>query len=325
MYRKVSALLCGMLLVCSAAHANPTISYPERPIRIVVPFVAGGGGDFIARAWSDKFSDTLKQPVIIENRGGGNTVVGTDLVVKAAPDGYTLLLVSPTISTNPTLLPNLPYKTPEAFAPVGQVITYAMGVAVSSGLPINNVAELVAFAKKNPGKLTTATSGEGSATDLAAELFMAVTDTKITKIPYKGAGQGVLDVASGHVDMLFTGMSQLKPHLDSKRIKLIATSGAERLKSAPDTPTIAEQGYPGFNAVVWWGVLAPAGTPKEIVAKINEALRVSLAQPEVEKRLAVIDGVVAVSSPAEFETFLKKEIATWSKLLRPSDSNKEKK
>ncbi|MDN3987628.1 Bug family tripartite tricarboxylate transporter substrate binding protein [Zwartia vadi] len=325
MYRKVSALLVGMMLSIGAVQAGPADSYPERPIRIVVPFVAGGGGDFIARAWSDKFSETLKQPVIVENRGGGNTVVGTELVTKAAPDGYTLLLVSPTISTNPTLLPNLPYKTPDAFAPVGQVITYAMGLAVSSNLPINNIAELVAFAKKNPGKLTTATSGEGSATDLAAELFMSATGTQITKIPYKGAGQGVLDVASGHVDMLFTGMSQLKPHLDSQRIKLIATSGAERLKSAPDTPTIAEQGYPGFQAVVWWGVLAPAGTPKEIVAKINDALRTSLSQPEVTKRLAVIDGVVAVTKPAEFDAFLRKEIATWSQLLKPSDSNKAKK
>lgn len=324
MYRKISALFCGMLFAWSGAQASPAAHYPERPIRIVVPFVAGGGGDFIARAWSDKLSETLKQPVIVENRGGGNTVVGTELVTKAAPDGYTLLLVSPTISTNPTLLPNLPYKTPESFSPVGQVITYAMGVAVNSGLPINTITDLVAFAKKNPGKLTTATSGEGSATDLAAELFMAATGTQITKIPYKGAGQGVLDVASGHVDMLFTGMSQLKPHLDSKRIKLIATSGAERLASAPETPTIAEQGFPGFQAVVWWGVLAPAGTPKEIVNKINEALRVSLAQPEVAKRLAVIDGVVAVSSPTEFEAFLRKEIATWSKLLKPSESNKAK-
>jgi tripartite-type tricarboxylate transporter receptor subunit TctC len=322
MFKKISALFCGVLLAGSVANASPADRYPERPIRIVVPFVAGGGGDFIARAWSDKLSETLKQPVIVENRGGGNTVVGTELVTKAAPDGYTLLLVSPTLSTNPTLLPNLPYKTPDAFAPVGQVITYAMGLAVSSGLPINNIAELVAYAKKNPGKLTTATSGEGSATDLAAEHFMAATDTKITKIPYQGAGQGALDVASGHVDMLFTGMSQLKPHLDSKRIKLIATSGAERLKSAPETPTIAQQGYPGFEAVVWWGVLAPAGTPKEIVNKINAALRTSLAEPEVTKRLAVIDGVVAVSSPADFEAFLRKEIATWNKLLKPSASNK---
>ena len=151
---------------------------------------------------------------------------------------------------------------------------------------------------------------------------MAATGTKISKIPYKGAGKSALDVASGHVDMLFTGMSQLKPHIDSKRIKLIATSGAERLKSAPDTPTIAEQGYPGFKAVVWWGVLAPAGTSKEIVNQVNEALRVSLSQPEVQKRLAVIDGVVEVSSPAEFDAFLRKEIATWGKLLKSSDSNK---
>lgn len=324
MFVKVFTTLCSLVLASTAVFASTTDSYPERPIRIVVPFVAGGGGDFIARAWSDKFSEALKQPVIVENRGGGNTVVGTELVTKAAPDGYTLLLVSPTISTNPMLLPNLPYKTPESFTPIGQVITYAMGLAATTTAPFNNVQELVAYAKKNPGKLTTATSGEGSATDLAAELFMVATGTQITKIPYKGAGQGVLDVASGHVDFLFTGMSQLKPHLDSKRIKLLATSGVQRLASAPETATIAEQGYPGFQAVVWWGVLAPAGTPAGIAKKINEALRLSLSQPEVAKRLAVIDGVVAVSSPAEFETFLREEIATWKKLLKPSESNKAK-
>jgi tripartite-type tricarboxylate transporter receptor subunit TctC len=313
---------CGLFLLGGTASAGPADNYPDRPVRIVVPFVAGGGGDFIARAWADKLSDVIKQPVIIENRGGGNTVVGTEQVAKAAPDGYTLLLVSPTISTNPTLLPNLPYKTPDAFAPVAQVITYAMGVAVHAGSPIQNIPELVAYAKKNPGKLTTATSGEGSATDLAAELFMEKTGTKITKIPYKGAGQGVLDVASGHVDMLFTGMSQLKPQLDGKRIRLIATSGLERLNSAPDVATIAEQGYPGFEAVVWWAVLAPAGTPSEIIEKINAALKTSLAHPDVGRRLAVIDGVVRVSSPKEFDTFLRSEIETWRRLLKPSASNK---
>ncbi|MEY3740132.1 MAG: hypothetical protein RLZZ192_808, partial [Pseudomonadota bacterium] len=266
-------ILCSALLATHIVWAGPADSYPDKPVRVVVPFVAGGGGDFIARAWADKLSEVIKQPVIIENRGGGNTVVGTEQVAKAAPDGYTLLLVSPTISTNPTLLPNLPYKTPEAFAPVAQVITYAMGVAVYAGSSIQNIPDLVAYAKKYPGKLTTATSGEGSATDLAVELFMEQTGTKMTKVPYKGAGQGVLDVASGHVDMLFTGMSQLKPQLDGKRIRLIATSGLQRLNSAPDIPTIAEQGYPGFDAVVWWGVLAPAGTPAEIIEKINAALK----------------------------------------------------
>ncbi|MFM7012338.1 MAG: Bug family tripartite tricarboxylate transporter substrate binding protein [Betaproteobacteria bacterium] len=313
---------CGLFLLSGMSGAGSADNYPDRPVRIVVPFVAGGGGDFIARAWADKLSDVIKQPVIIENRGGGNTVVGTEQVAKAAPDGYTLLLVSPTISTNPTLLPNLPYKTPDAFAPVAQVITYAMGVAVHAGSPIQNIPDLVAYAKKNPGKLTTATSGEGSATDLAAELFMERTGTKITKIPYKGAGQGVLDVASGHVDMLFTGMSQLKPQLDGKRIRLIATSGLQRLNSAPDVATIAEQGYPGFEAVVWWAVLAPAGTPSEIVEKINAALKTSLAHPDVGRRLAVIDGVVRVSSPKEFDAFLRSEIETWRRLLKPSASNK---
>ncbi len=316
------ALLLSSMIVSAAAGASPADKYPERPVRIVVPFVAGGGGDFIARAWADKLSDVIKQPVIIENRGGGNTVVGTEQVAKAAPDGYTLLLVSPTISTNPTLLPNLPYKTPEAFASVAQVITYAMGVAVHAGSPIQNIPELVAYAKKNPGKLTTATSGEGSATDLAAELFMEKTGTKITKVPYKGAGQGVLDVASGHVDMLFTGMSQLKPQLDGKRIRLIATSGLQRLNSAPDVATIAEQGYPGFEAVVWWAVLAPAGTPPEIIEKINAALKTSLSHPDVGRRLAVIDGVVQVSTPKEFDAFLRSEIETWRRLLKPSASNK---
>ena len=318
---KIAVLLSSLCITVSAA-AGPADKYPERPLRIVVPFVAGGGGDFIARAWADKLSEVIKQPVIIENRGGGNTVVGTEQVAKAAPDGYTLLLVSPTISTNPTLLPNLPYKTPEAFAPVAQIITYAMGVAVHAGSSIQNIPDLVAYAKKNPGKVTTATSGEGSATDLAAELFMAKTDTKITKVPYKGAGQGVLDVASGHVDMLFTGMSQLKPQLDGKRIRLIATSGLQRLNSAPEVPTIAEQGYPGFEAVVWWAVLAPAGTPAEIVEKINVALKTSLAHPDVGRRLAVIDGVVKVTSPKEFDTFLRSEIETWRRLLKPSMSNK---
>ena len=315
-------ILCSALLATHIVWAGPADSYPDKPVRVVVPFVAGGGGDFIARAWADKLSEVIKQPVIIENRGGGNTVVGTEQVAKAAPDGYTLLLVSPTISTNPTLLPNLPYKTPEAFAPVAQVITYAMGVAVYAGSSIQNIPDLVAYAKKYPGKLTTATSGEGSATDLAVELFMEQTGTKMTKVPYKGAGQGVLDVASGHVDMLFTGMSQLKPQLDGKRIRLIATSGLQRLNSAPDIPTIAEQGYPGFDAVVWWGVLAPAGTPAEIIEKINAALKTSLAHPDVGRRLAVIDGVVKVSSPKEFDSFLRAEIETWRRLLKPSVSNK---
>jgi tripartite-type tricarboxylate transporter receptor subunit TctC len=311
------ALLTINYCAPQAFASSASERYPEKPIRIVVPFVTGGGGDFIARAWADKLSETLKQPIIIDNRGGGNTVVGTEIVSKAAPDGYTLLLVSPSIATNPTLLPNLPYKTPGDFTPVGSVITYAMGLGARSDLPANNLPELLALARQSPGKLSIATSGEGSATDMAAELFKSATGADIMIVPYKGAGQGVLDVASGHVDLLFTGMSQLKPHLDSQRIKLIATSGKNRLKSAPNVATIAEQGVTGFEAVVWWGILAPAGTPRDIVDKLNQALATSLAHPDVEKRLAIIDGEVRLSSPDEFDHFLRQEIIRWGTLLKP--------
>ncbi len=312
---------CVLTLICAmtSVYAQPnTSAYPEKAIRIVVPFVAGGGGDFIARAWADKLSETLKQPVIIDNRGGGNTVVGTDIVAKAAPDGYTLLLVSPSIATNPTLLPNLPYKTPEDFTPVGSVITYAMGLGARSTLPSKSLQDMLSYARQHPGQLAMATSGEGSATDLAAELFKSATGADILIVPYKGAGQGVLDVASGHVDLLFTGMSQLKPHLDSGRIKLLATSGRNRLKSAPEIPTISEQGVADFEAVVWWGILAPAGTPDGIIQKLNAALAKSLSHPDVTKRLAVIDGEVRLSSSKEFELFLNDEIKKWGKLLKPS-------
>ncbi len=316
---RVLSLVCIIISLTSASvqAATPADRYPEKAIRIVVPFVAGGGGDFIARAWADKLSENLKQPVIIDNRGGGNTVVGTEIVSKAAPDGYTLLLVSPSIATNPTLLPNLPYKTPEDFTTVGLVITYAMGLGARSTLAANTINELLALARQQPGTLSVATSGEGSATDMAAELFMSATGVDFMLVPYKGAGQGVLDVASGHVDLLFTGMSQLKPHLDSQRIKLLATSGQRRLKSAPDIPTIAEQGVSGFEAIVWWGILAPAGTPPAIIDKLNRALATSLAHPDVEKRLAIIDAELRMSTPAEFDQFLRAEILRWATLLKP--------
>jgi tripartite-type tricarboxylate transporter receptor subunit TctC len=311
--------LCLLVVgMCGAsALADASENFPNKAVRIVVPFAAGGGGDFIARAWADKFSETIKQPVIIENRGGGNTVVGTDVVAKAAPDGYTLLLVGASIATNPALIEKLPYKTPDDFTPIGTVITYAMGFAARANLPANNVQELLALIQAK-GPLSIATSGDGSATALANELFKGATGAQLMAVPYKGAGPAAIDVASGHVDLLFTGMSQLKPHLDTGRVKLLATSGLNRLASAPDVPTIAEQGVSDFEAVVWWGILAPAKTPTAIVNKLNQALAVSLGHPDVLKRLAVIDGEVRLSTPAAFEKLLNDEIMRWTKLYKPT-------
>ena len=322
MFKKLFASVALAALLPVQAQVTSADNYPDRPIKIVVPFSAGGGGDTIVRSWSQELSETLKQPVIIDNKGGGGTVIGTQNVASSAPDGYTVLFVSQAIAVNPFIRDKMPYQTPESFAPVAKLITYAMGFAATADRPYNNVQELVAYAKKNPGKLSIATSGEGSATDIAAGQFMLATGTELTKVPFKGAGEAAASVASGHVDLIFTGMSQLKPLLDGKRIKLIATSGEQRMKSAPAVPTIAEQGYPGFNAVVWWGMLAPAGTPPAVINKLNQALRASLSKPAVSKRLEVIDGVVQVSTPAEFESFIKSEMAIYQKLLaKPAKSN----
>ncbi|MDO9436796.1 tripartite tricarboxylate transporter substrate binding protein [Hydrogenophaga sp.] len=300
-------------LACAAADP-----YPNKPIRIVVPFAPGGSGDFIVRTMSDRFAAAIKQSVVVENRGGGNTVTGTEYVARSAPDGYTLLFASTALSTNPSLVPNLSYRTPEDFAPVAQVISYPFVLAARNNLEVNNIPELIAYAKKNPGAITASTSGDGSGAHLATALLKEAAGIDLLTIPYKGAGPAMTDVAAGHVDMTFTGMSQVKPFSDSKKVKILATSGINRMSSAPDVKTIAEQGLPGFNAVVWWGMLAPAGTPKEIVDKINQALKVSLADPEVEKRMAIIDGEVRVSTPQEFEKLIRDEVVRWKRLIKPS-------
>lgn len=289
--------------------------YPSRTIKIVVPFAAGGGGDFVARSFVDKFSDALKQSVVIENKGGGNTVVGTEIVSKAPPDGYTLGLVSTSFATNPTLMAQMPYRTPEDFAPISLVITYPFGLAAKLGLEANTVQEILAYAKKNPSRLSIATSGDGSGSHLAALMFQEALGSDVVMVTYRGAGPAINDVAAGHVDLLFTGMSQIKPLADAKRLKIIGSSGLNRIQSQPQVKTIAEQGIKGFNAVVWWGMLAPPGTPKEIVEKLNAALRVALNQAEVSKRLEVVDGEISPSSPQEFEQMIKMEVLKWKKLL----------
>jgi tripartite-type tricarboxylate transporter receptor subunit TctC len=312
LFKKITFSLFLLLTIGTSFAADP---YPNKPIRIIVPFAAGGGGDFLVRAWSEKFSEALKQPVIIENRGGGNTTVGTEAVARAAPDGYTLLFVSTSLSTNPTLMASLPYKTPEDFSPISMVVSYPFGLAARSTLPANNMGEIIEYAKKNPGKVTIANSGDGSASHLAALMLEEATGTDMTTIAYRGAGPAITDVAAGHVDLTFTGMSQIKPFMDNKRVKLIASSGSKRLLSNPDVKTISEQGVKDFNSFVWWGLLAPAGTPKEVIDKVHQALKISVTSPDVVKRFNSTDAEVRLSSPQEFEQFLRDEIVRWKKLL----------
>lgn len=316
------SLLLGALMLGHAFSVSANTDYPNRPVRIVVPFAPGGGGDFIVRTWSERLAQVLKQPVVVENRGGAGTVTGTEYVARAAPDGYTLLFTSTALATNPTLIPGLRYRTPEDFAPVGLVITYPFVLAARSDFPHNTVPELIAFASKNPDKVSISNSGEGSGSALAATLFREATGVQMLTVSYKGAGPAIADVAAGHVDLTFTGMSQVKPFLDGKKVKVLGTSGLNRMASAKQVKTIAEQGVPGFNSVVWWGMLAPAGTPKDVIAKLNAALKTTLADPAIVERLAVIDGEVEVSTPDAFEKLIRDELTRWGRLLKPTDAAK---
>ena len=308
----MSLTLFTSLISHNAFAADP---YPNHAIRVVVPFAPGGGGDFIARSFADKLSEVLAQPILIDNKGGGNTVVGTELVSKAVNDGYTLGLVSTSLATNPSLMPQMPYKTPEDFAPISLVITYPFGLAARLGLGVSNVTELINYARLNPGRLSMATSGDGSGSHLAALMLQEALGSPLVMVTYRGAGPAINDVAAGHVDLLFTGMSQIKPLADAKRLRILASSGINRIQSESDVKTIAEQGFKGFNAVVWWGVIAPAGTPSAIVDKLNAALKVALARPVVSKRLQVVDGEVSPSTPQEFEHMIRQEVQRWKKLL----------
>ena len=307
-----SVLVANWLIVTNALAED---AYPTRPIRMIVPFGAGGPTDTLGRALAERMSDQLGQRVTVENKPGAGGNIGTDMVAKAAPDGYTVGLVSTSFSTNPTLMAQMPYRTPEDFTPISLVITYPFGLAAKLGLEANTVQEIIAYAKKNPSRLSIATSGDGSGSHLAALMFQEALGTDVVMVTYRGAGPAINDVAAGHVDLLFTGMSQIKPLADAKRLKVIASSGLNRIQSQPQTKTISEQGIKGFNAVVWWGMLAPPGTPKDIVEKLNSALRVALNQPEVSKRLEVVDGEISPSSPQEFEQMIKLEVLKWKKLL----------
>ena len=311
--RVALAALLGGLGFLIAGDASAQEDFPQRAIRLVVPFSAGGG-DYIARSFIDRLAEHLKQPVVIENRGAGNTTVGTNAVAKAVPDGYTILLVNPQFSTNPTLQPNLAYKTPDDFAPIARIMSYAMHMSAAAKVPVNSIAELIAYAKANPGKLTYGSAGLGSSGHLAMEVFKKMTGTDLLHVPYNGAGPANNALIGGHVDLLFTGMSQVAGSIESGRVKMLGAGCSDRPPPLPNMKTICEQGVPGFESLVWWGILAPAGTPKEIVGKLNAELKQTMADPAVQKRLAVIDGDATVSTPAAFEAFIRSEMKKYGEL-----------
>jgi tripartite-type tricarboxylate transporter receptor subunit TctC len=304
--------LCAALAGVTGAQA----AYPDRPVKVIVPFAAGGGADIVARLVFKGVSEQLGQPFIIDNRGGAGGIIGADAVAKAEPDGYTLLLgQSGPNAINPSVYSKLPYDARKDFAAITQLTSYPYVVAVKKQLPVGTLKELIEYARQRPGTVTLSTAGQGSSAHLAVELFMRQANVALVPVPYKGAGPALLDVVGGVVDMTFGDAASASKQAQAGNVKAVAVTGARRSPLLPDVPTVAEAGVPGYEASAWHGVLAPRGTPEPIIQKLWAAISNVLADPALKQRLAQ-DGIETVgSTPQDFNRSLQAEIEKWHKVV----------
>jgi tripartite-type tricarboxylate transporter receptor subunit TctC len=300
------------LALSQPAHAE----FPERPIRIVVPFAPGGFTDVAARILQKELGAAIGQAVIVENKAGAGSTIGTAEVAKAKPDGYTLAMVSTTHVISPHLYRQMPYDALKDFTPVMRLAEGPYVLVVHPSFPARNVAELVALAKKEPGRIDYASSGNGSAQHLVGALFTRMTGAELNHVPYKGSNQAMSDVLGGQVKVSFVGVPNALPNLASGKLRALGVTTPKRYPELPDVPTIAEAGVPGFEATVWLGLLAPPGTPREIVQKLNAAVVRVLAAPEARRLMASAGVEVATSSPEEFGRLLQSEFERWGKVVR---------
>jgi tripartite-type tricarboxylate transporter receptor subunit TctC len=290
-------------------------NYPSKPIRLIVPFPPGGSNDIVGRMIAAQLGERLGLSVVVDNRGGAGGTIGTDMAAKAAPDGYTLLLISVAHAFNPAMYKKLPYDPEKSFAPIGLVAAGPVALMVHPSVPATTVKELIAFAKTKPGELNYATAGVGSFQHLASELFKLQTGVNIVHIPYKGGGPAMMDTIAGQAQINMASLIQVIPHAKSGKLRLLATSGSKRSSLFPDVPTVAET-VPGYDATNWWGLVAPAGTPAAVVSKLHSELEALLKSAETKKRLESEGADVVRMDPAEFGRFLSAEMVKWTKVVR---------
>jgi tripartite-type tricarboxylate transporter receptor subunit TctC len=300
------------------ANAAVRADYPERPITLVVPYEAGGGNDVIARLVAAKMSAALGKPIVVENRGGAGSTIGTRYVARAKPDGYTILIATSALAINPLLYPDAGYDPKKDFAPVGLIATSANLVLVRPSLPVHSMAELTALAKQQPGKLNFASTGTGTSTHLAAELFAAMAGVKITAIPYKGVAPAVTDLLGEHVDLMFCPTASVVGLVREKKLRALAITGAKRSSLFPQLPTVAETGLAGYAAELHYGIVAPAGTLPAVIAKLNAVLNSALADADVQKRLGVDGAQTLPGTPEAYAADISAEQAKWSAILKQS-------
>jgi tripartite-type tricarboxylate transporter receptor subunit TctC len=314
---RVRAIAQVVVFAFAAAVASAAAqSYPAKPIKIVVPYPPGGFNDTLGRTLAAKFTDAWGQPSFVENKPGGNTLIGSDFVAKAAPDGYTLLVVAFPFAVTPSLIKAMPYDTLRDFAPVILAAQSPNLLVVNPQLPVKSVGELIALAKAQPGKLSYASTGNGSSNHISMELFKSMAGVDILHIPYKGSAPAVTDLLGGQVGVMFDNVPNVLPHVKAGRLRGLATTGTKRAALAPDIPTVAEAGVPGYEVTVWFGLVAPAGTPREIVQKLNAEVVKILAMPDVRERF-LAQGVEPVgSTPEQFGEHIRGQMAKWSKVVQ---------
>ena len=309
------------LLATTGAWAQ---DYPSRPVTLIVPYAAGGGNDVMARIVAEKMSRSLGQQIVIENKGGAGGSIATRQVAKAAPDGYTLGLGGTgTHAINPTLYPNVGYDPRKDFAPVGLIATSALVVLVNTSVPAKTIPELIALARRDPGKLNYASAGVGSGIHLGAELFATMAGVKLTHIPYKGSAPALTDLVGGHVAIYFSSLPPAIALIREGKVRALAVTGPQRSALLPDLPTIAEAALPGYESVLHYGIVAPAGTPRPIVEKLNAAMQAALDEADVRERI-VADGAEPLpGTPEDYAADIDREETKWSKVVKVSGAKVE--
>jgi tripartite-type tricarboxylate transporter receptor subunit TctC len=311
--RLVAALL--LYVGCALAGAQ---DWPSRPVRLILPFPPGGGTDILGRLIAERLSASLGQPVVTENRGGAGGNVGAEAAARSTPDGYTIVLVAPSLAISPTLYSKINYDPVKDFEPVSLVATVPNVMITQPSLPTHNLQEFIAYAKARPGELNFGSGGAGTSNHLAGELFNIVAGTKLVHVPYKGVNLAMQDLLAGNVQLVFIGIPAAAPHIKAGKLRALALVAPQRSAALPDVPTIAEAGLADFEVTTWYGVLAPAGTPRNVISRLNAELGKIMHSPELKEKLAATGTEPLTSTPQEFAAYIKREIAKWGDVIRKS-------
>ena len=312
---------CALVLAAAPAHAQ---TYPDHQIRMIIPFAAGGPADIVGRLVAQKLSESLKQPVVPDNRVGATGGIGAEIVAKSAPDGYTLFLSSSSImSANPVLNPKISYDPIRDFAPISLTATIENVLVVHPSVPAKTIAELITYAKANPNKLTYSSSGIGSTYHLSGELFAAATGTKLLHVPYKGAAPAAMDVLAGNISLMFDNIPSALPNIKTGKVRALGVASLKRYKDLPDVPTIAESGVPGYEVIIWTALYAPVKTPKPIIDILNRATVAALAAPDMQERYAKLGMNPESCSPEHLLEYNKADLAKWGKVVKDANIKME--